>query len=79
MLVSETPTPIKAVMNMTTQVDTAAFNPHGQILAVASRMKKDALKMVRTRCLRASIRKVGGKERKDGVVVVGCCDCIPLR
>jgi U3 small nucleolar RNA-associated protein 18 len=35
-----------ASQNLTTRVDALEFNHDGQILALASRMKKDALKMV---------------------------------
>lgn len=38
--------PLKAFMNLTTQVDTLAFSADGDILACASRMKKDALRLV---------------------------------
>ena len=40
--------PIKAVMNLTTPIDVAEFNSDGQILAIASRRKKDSLKLVHT-------------------------------
>ncbi|KAI1263066.1 Indigoidine synthase A like protein-domain-containing protein [Xylariaceae sp. FL1019] len=40
------PEPIRALMQLTTPVTTLAFSPDGQLLAVASRFKKDALKLV---------------------------------
>lgn len=43
---SRDPKPVKAVMNLTTQIDTLSFNHDGQILSLASRMKKDALRFV---------------------------------
>lgn len=38
--------PLKALMNLTTTVDSLAFNHDCQILAMASRMKKDSLRLV---------------------------------
>ncbi|CAK0782784.1 hypothetical protein CVIRNUC_005979 [Coccomyxa viridis] len=38
--------PAKTLMNLTTSVDTLAFSPDTQILAMASRMTKDALRLV---------------------------------
>lgn len=40
------PSPIKAVMNLTTTVDLLRFNHDGQILALGSRRKKDQFKLV---------------------------------
>lgn len=38
--------PLKAIMNLTTQVDNLKFNHDSQMLAISSRFKKEALKMV---------------------------------
>lgn len=38
--------PLKALPHLTTTADSMAFNSDGQILAIASRMKKDALRLV---------------------------------
>jgi len=38
--------PLRALMNLTTAVDSLAFSADGQMLAMASRMKKDALRLV---------------------------------
>lgn len=38
--------PEKAVMNLVTQVDTMTFSNDGQMLAIASRMKRDAMRLV---------------------------------
>lgn len=38
--------PMKAIMNLTTAVDTLAFNHDGQLLAMASKWNRDALRMV---------------------------------
>lgn len=43
---TESPKPIKAIMNLTTQVDNLRFNHDSQMLAISSRFKKEALKMV---------------------------------
>ncbi|KAG1679825.1 hypothetical protein FOA52_012738 [Chlamydomonas sp. UWO 241] len=40
------PVPLKEIGNLTTAVDTLAFSPDGQVLALASRMKKDAMRLV---------------------------------
>jgi U3 small nucleolar RNA-associated protein 18 len=40
------PKPLKAFMNLTTLADTLAFSPDGQMLAMSSRMEKDALRVV---------------------------------
>ncbi|KAI0164828.1 Indigoidine synthase A like protein-domain-containing protein [Xylariaceae sp. FL1272] len=40
------PEPTRALMQLTTPVTTLAFSPDGQLLAIASRFKKDALKLV---------------------------------
>lgn len=45
-LASATPSPIRAVMNLTTQIDSLVFNADSQILACSSRFKKDSLKLV---------------------------------
>jgi U3 small nucleolar RNA-associated protein 18 len=45
-LFSPNPSPLKTIMNLTTVADTVRFNPDGQILAIASRMKKDSLRLV---------------------------------
>lgn len=39
-------TPAKALLNLTTTIDTLAFSPDGQMLAMASRMKRDSLRLV---------------------------------
>eukprot|EP00271_Cylindrocystis_brebissonii_P009231 TRINITY_DN2392_c0_g1_i1.p1 TRINITY_DN2392_c0_g1~~TRINITY_DN2392_c0_g1_i1.p1 ORF type:complete len:600 (+),score=141.35 TRINITY_DN2392_c0_g1_i1:463-2262(+) len=38
--------PLKSFLNLTTEVDTLKFNPDSQILAIASRMKKDSLRFI---------------------------------
>ena len=38
--------PLKTVLNLTTTVDTLAFNHDAQLLAIASRMKRDALRLL---------------------------------
>jgi U3 small nucleolar RNA-associated protein 18 len=40
------PNPIKSIMNLTTAVDQIIFHPSSMLMAMASRNKKDALKMV---------------------------------
>lgn len=40
------PAPARSFMNLTTTVDTLAFSADGSVLACASRMKKDALRLV---------------------------------
>jgi len=40
------PTPAKSFLNLTTSVDTLAFSADSQIMAMSSRMKKDALRLV---------------------------------
>lgn len=40
--------PFKSIMSLTTRVDTLRFNHDGQILAIASHMKKDSLRLVHT-------------------------------
>ncbi|ETV72428.1 hypothetical protein, variant 1 [Aphanomyces astaci] len=42
-----TPKPLKAFLNLTTSIDQLVFNPDAQILAMASKETKDALKLVR--------------------------------
>jgi U3 small nucleolar RNA-associated protein 18 len=37
---------LRTLPHLTTGVDSLAFNPDGQILAMASRMKRDSLKLV---------------------------------
>lgn len=43
----ETPKPLKAIANLTTPISSTRFNHDAQILAIASKEKKDALRMVR--------------------------------
>lgn len=38
--------PVRALMNLTTAIDTTTFNGDGQILAVSSRLKRDSLRLV---------------------------------
>ena len=38
--------PVKAVKSLVTRTDTLQFSPDGQILAIASQMKKDALRFI---------------------------------
>lgn len=45
-LQQETPLPLKALKNLTTPVDDVLFNHDSQLLAMSSRLKKDALKLV---------------------------------
>jgi len=42
------PAPAKALMQLTTAVDTLRFSPDGQMLAMASRLERDALRVVHT-------------------------------
>jgi U3 small nucleolar RNA-associated protein 18 len=42
------PTPVKALMHLTTPVDYLRFNHDSSLLLMASRRKKDALKLVHT-------------------------------
>ncbi|TGJ78846.1 hypothetical protein E0Z10_g9919 [Xylaria hypoxylon] len=44
------PEPTRALMNLTTPVTTLTFSPDGQVLAMASRDKRDALKLVHLPC-----------------------------
>ncbi|KAF0692547.1 Aste57867_16359 [Aphanomyces stellatus] len=43
---TSTPAPLKSLMHLTTSIATLQFNPDSQILAMASKEAKDALKMV---------------------------------
>lgn len=43
---ASTPKPTKSLMQLTTTVDSLTFNHDGQLLAVASRMKRDALRLI---------------------------------
>ncbi|KAL0572276.1 U3 snoRNP protein [Marasmius crinis-equi] len=45
------PKPIKTLSNLITPISTMRYNPDGQVLAVASREKKDALKLYHTNSL----------------------------
>ncbi|KAH9102585.1 hypothetical protein AeMF1_020872 [Aphanomyces euteiches] len=45
-MTTPTPKPLKALMQLTTSITSLAFNPDSQILAMASKETKDALKMV---------------------------------
>lgn len=45
-LVSQTPRPLKAIMNLTTSCSAAVFNPTTEILALASDMTEKAVKLV---------------------------------
>ena len=45
-LIQRPPTPIKEIMNLTTAVHLMTFNHDGQILSIASKDKKDAVKCV---------------------------------
>jgi U3 small nucleolar RNA-associated protein 18 len=38
--------PFKTIMSLTTRADTLRFNHDGQILAIASQMKKDSLRLI---------------------------------
>lgn len=40
------PSPLKALMSLTTPVTTTKFSPDGQMLAIASNQKRDALKVI---------------------------------
>ncbi|CAG9463596.1 unnamed protein product [Pedinophyceae sp. YPF-701] len=40
------PRPVKTLMHLTTAADTLEWSPDGQVLAMASRMRKDALRLV---------------------------------
>lgn len=44
---SATPTPLRALMSLTTRVDSVLFNHDSQIMAIASKRNKDAFKLVR--------------------------------
>jgi U3 small nucleolar RNA-associated protein 18 len=45
-LEKESPAPLKAIENMTTSIEHIVFNHDAQCMAISSRMKKDALKLV---------------------------------
>jgi U3 small nucleolar RNA-associated protein 18 len=45
-LKQEHPSPIKAIMNLTTKIDSLTFNHDGQILAMGSQEVKRAVRMV---------------------------------
>jgi U3 small nucleolar RNA-associated protein 18 len=40
------PTPLRALMNLTTSADALTFNGDGQMLAMSSRLKRDSLRLV---------------------------------
>ena len=40
------PRPLRALMNLTTSIDTLCFSPDSQMLAIGSRMKKDSLRLL---------------------------------
>ena len=40
------PKPLRSVMNLTTSVDSLAFSSDSQVLAIASRMKRDSMRLV---------------------------------
>jgi len=39
------PTPARSLLNLTTTIDTLAFSPGGEVLVMASRMRRDALRV----------------------------------
>ena len=41
------PHPLKAVMNLTTGISNVKFNPSSEVLAISSKEKKSAIKLVR--------------------------------
>ncbi|KAI9208833.1 WD40-repeat-containing domain protein [Polychytrium aggregatum] len=45
-LSSPTPKPLKTIMNLVTTIHSVRFHPSSQLLAISSRKKKDALKLV---------------------------------
>ena len=45
------PRPLKALMNLTTSIDKVAFNHTSEIMAVSSRDKKLAVKLVMKTCI----------------------------
>lgn len=45
-IINETPKPFKTVENLITSISSLVFNPDGQILCIASRAKRDALRLV---------------------------------
>ena len=45
--------PLKALPHLTTTADSMSFSPDGQLLAIASRMKKDSLKLIHMQSLTA--------------------------
>eukprot|EP00045_Choanoeca_perplexa_P006454 m.54850 g.54850 ORF g.54850 m.54850 type:complete len:352 (+) comp13647_c0_seq1:416-1471(+) len=50
-LKQENPTPMKAIMNLTTKIDSLKFNHDGQILAMASQETKRAVRLIHTASL----------------------------
>ncbi|KAL0065152.1 U3 snoRNP protein [Marasmius tenuissimus] len=48
---TKSPKPIKTLSNLVTPISTMRYNPDGQVLAVASREKKDALKLYHSNSL----------------------------
>lgn len=45
------PTPLKAVMNLTTSIDNVSFSHDGELLAFSSRRKKDSIKILHMKTL----------------------------
>lgn len=45
-MLSQTPSPVRAVGNLTTSVDNMSFNHDGRLLCISSRMIKNAVRMV---------------------------------
>lgn len=43
---NDNPKPVKTIENLTTSISTLSFTPDGQVLCIASRAKRDALKLV---------------------------------
>lgn len=48
-MTSQTPRPLKAIMNLTTSCTAATFNPNTEILAITSNFTEKAVKLVRNR------------------------------
>lgn len=57
---STNPKPLRAVMNLLTSATSLAFNPTSEILAVASRVEDEAVRLVSAGCRDAGCRDAAG-------------------
>jgi hypothetical protein len=49
-ITTSTPKPLKTLQNLTTSISTLRFNHDSQLLAIASNVKKDQMRLVRPTC-----------------------------